>query len=113
MGRIQRRVNPEKFSEGYFRVELDFEPYGGEVPVMDEEDLRPLLRATHTKEPLLVRVEKSHFPVYGERGVPHMTVAMPENFSELLPLDPPETRKVLIPIHQTRFETVFWLNQHG
>ena len=78
----------ERFSTGYYLGRLFVEPYGGDRAAIQrtahERVNRQLYTAgegvERTDNPLVMKLDGSHFPVHGDDGVPSGTLAVPRDW---------------------------------
>ena len=94
----------EQFSSGYYLGRLYVEPSEGEAAAIarsqHEEVNRQLYAADsieRTDLPLVMKLENTHFTVYGDERVPADTIAMPEELVEETRIEnPPALREVFL-----------------
>lgn len=91
----------EQFSSGYYLGRLFVEPYDGDRAVIQRtahERVNRQLYTTgegieRTDNPLVMKLDGTHFPVHGDDGVPSGTLAVPR---EVADDDLPDRREVLL-----------------
>lgn len=74
------------FSNGYYVGRMVVEPHDGDealIPQSQHERMNEQLYAEGTgierlDNPLIMKLDRRHFPVHGDRGVPHNTLLVPE-----------------------------------
>ncbi|MFC7202174.1 DUF5802 family protein [Haloferax namakaokahaiae] len=92
----------ERFSSGYYLGRFYVEPYEGTTAAIhssEHERLNEHLYATgegidRLDTPLVMKLERAHFPVLGNEGVPTGTLAVPYELAEECSL--PDDRPVLL-----------------
>lgn len=95
----------EEFSGGYYLGRLFVEPYDGERAALQRTDHertnQQLYGSTDdpaaTDNPLVMKLDETHFPVHGAPEVPSGTLAVPTPLLDRLSVDrPPALREVLL-----------------
>ena len=94
----------EQFSSGYYLGRLYVEPSESEAAAIAQsqhEEVNQQLYAgdgiERTDLPLVMKLENTHFTVYGDERVPADTVAMPEGLVEETRIEnPPALREVFL-----------------
>jgi len=95
----------EEFSGGYYLGRLYVEPYDGERAAMHEEQHKAANKQVYASgegverldNPLVMKVDQSHFPVHGAEDVPADTLAVPEELlADTRVSDPPALKEVLL-----------------
>lgn len=91
----------EQFSSGYYLGRLFVEPYDGDRAVIQRTAHERVNRQLYTRgegiertdNPLVMKLDGSHFPVHGDDGVPSGTLAVPRDVADD---DLPDRREVLL-----------------
>jgi len=94
----------EQFSSGYYLGRLYVEPSEGDAAAIAQsqhEEVNQQLYAgdgiERTDLPLVMKLENTHFTVYGDERVPADTIAMPEELVAETRIDnPPALREVFL-----------------
>lgn len=95
----------EEFSSGYYFGRLYVEPFDGDRAVMQRdqhERVNEQLYLTgdgveRLDSPLVMKLDRQHFPVHGETGIPRDTIAVPEQIIENTDVEnPPTLREVFL-----------------
>lgn len=94
----------EAFSSGYYLGRLYVEPHQGDRAVMQRaqhERVNEQLYATgegveRLDAPLVMKLDRRHFPVHGDESVPEDTLAVPEPLLDERGRTPPTIREVLL-----------------
>ncbi|MFC7115639.1 DUF5802 family protein [Natronoarchaeum sp. GCM10025703] len=95
----------EEFSSGYYFGRLYVEPFDGDKAVMQREQherVNEELYATgegieRLDSPLVMKLDRQHFSVHGESGIPPDTIAVPESIIDETDIDnPPTVREVFL-----------------
>jgi hypothetical protein len=95
----------EEFSSGYYFGRLYVEPFDGVKAVMQREQherVNEELYATgegieRLDSPLVMKLDRQHFSVHGESGIPPDTIAVPESIIDETDIDnPPTLREVFL-----------------
>jgi hypothetical protein len=95
----------EEFSVSYYVGQLYIEPTDGEHAVMEREQHEAANEQVYTTgrgvegvdHPLIVKLDDTHFPVFGAEDVPADTLGLPDAVLEATQVDtPPTLRSVLV-----------------
>ncbi|WP_436931801.1 DUF5802 family protein [Halosimplex halobium] len=94
----------EQFSSGYYLGRLYVEPSDGDaaaIAAAQHERVNEQLYAdegiSRTDLPLVMKLENTHFTVYGDESVPADTIAVPESLvAETNVRNPPSLREVFL-----------------
>jgi hypothetical protein len=95
----------EEFSASYYVGQLYIEPTDGEHAVMEREQHEAANEQVYTTgegvervdQPLIVKLDETHFPVFGAEDVPTDTLGLPDAVLEATQGDtPPTLRSVLV-----------------
>lgn len=95
----------ERFSSGYYLGRLYVEPDERETAAMCREQHERVNEQLYTDgrgverldNPLVMKLDTSHFPVTGDDGIPRNTLAVPEDMLEDTRIrNPPTLREVLL-----------------
>lgn len=95
------------FSAGYMATDFRLEEYTGEKTIIDETRYNRICGATEEAEPLMVKVDTTHFPVYPSNTIPHDVMAIPKVDSEELDDPLPAEKSVLVPKGQDHIRSLF------
>jgi len=95
----------EEFSASYYVGRLIIEPTGGKHAVMEQAQHEAANEQVYTTgegvervdHPLIVKLDETHFPVFGAEDVPMDTLGVPDAVLETTQVDtPPTLRSVLV-----------------
>ncbi|QSG03294.1 DUF5802 family protein [Natranaeroarchaeum sulfidigenes] len=89
----------EEFSSGYYFGRLYVEPFDGDRAVMQREQHEQVneeLYATgdgveRLDAPLVMKLDRQHFSVHGDSGIPPDTIAVPESIIDGAGIENPPT----------------------
>lgn len=111
----------EEFSAGYYIGRLYIEPYDGEHAVMERdqhEKTNEHVYATgegveRVDQPLVVKVDGSHFPVLRADDVPADTLALPDVVLEETRIEsPPAVKDVLVAKAERASQLLEWFTPY-
>lgn len=111
----------EEFSTGYYIGRVYIELYDGEHAVMDRdqhEETNEHVYATgegveRVDQPLVVKVDESHFPVLGADDVPTDTLALPDVVLEETRIEsPPVVKEVLVAKAERASQLLEWFTPY-
>lgn len=111
----------EEFSAGYYIGRVYIELYDGEHAVMDRdqhEETNEHIYATgegveRVDQPLIVKVDESHFPVVGADDVPTDTLALPDVvLAETQIESPPTVKEVLVAKAERASQLLEWFTPY-
>ncbi len=90
----------EEFSASYYLSRLYVRPYTEDKPAMHEDEHRALktkIQNGDESKPLVVKIDKRYIPVWGDKGVPSSTLALPNRIADEIGLrNPPSLKEVLL-----------------
>ena len=94
----------EQFSSGYYLGRLYVEPRPGEEAAIARAQHEQVNKQLYTADgvertdlPLVMKLENTHFTVYGDESVPADTIAVPEDLVENTRIrNPPTLREVFL-----------------
>ncbi|GAA0226333.1 DUF5802 family protein [Haladaptatus pallidirubidus] len=95
----------ESFSSGYYLGRLYVEPSGADRAVMSRDDHERVNQALYASGdgveridwPLVMKIDRQHFSVRGEEGVPNQTLVVPDDLLENTRIrNPPELKEVFL-----------------
>lgn len=107
----------EKFSAGYYIGQLYVEPYDGHHTVMDCEQHQeaneqvyatgePIERLDH---PLVMKIDKSHLPVFAADGVPADTLGVPDDVLKITRIEkPPILKEIFVAKAERAAQLLKW-----
>lgn len=96
----------QRFSSGYYLIDLTITPYSGERAVISNEWFGSFRRSYTDTRPLVFKVDSLHIPAYGEAAIPDALLALPDNVCEQLDLFEAEDRSVLLAKQDTVDEII-------
>lgn len=94
-----------EFSSGYYFGRLYVEPFDGDRALMQQEQHERVNEELYTTgeglerldTPLVMKLDRQHFSVHGESGLPPDTIAVPESIIEATDIEnPPTLREVFL-----------------
>ena len=107
----------EEFSAGYYVGRLYIEPYDGDHAVMDREQHEEANEQIYSSgkkierldQPLVMKVEQSHIPVFAADDIATDTLGLPEDVLEATRIDtPPTLKEVLVAKAERAAQLLEW-----
>lgn len=111
----------EEFSAGYYVGQLYIEPTDGDHAVMEREQHEAVNERVYTTgdgvervdHPLIVKLEETHFPVFGAEDVPTDTLGLPDPVLDTTRVDaPPTLRSVLVAKAERAAQLLDWFTPY-
>lgn len=99
-------IEIDNFSAGAWRMKVKLEPFSGDRVELSIEDIHPFLKATKTKPPLLIRLNRTFLPVYSGQSIPYKVLAIPEDVEEALKIDLPTEKYILVVKQQEQLKKI-------
>lgn len=110
----------EEFSRGYYLGQFYVEPYAGDYAVIHRNDHKKANERVYATgkgierldNPLVMKLDKNHFPVLGADDIPVKTLAVPESLLDRTRIrDPPALKEVLLAKADKAGQILQWLRE--